>query len=291
MKADKVQSGELYLAVSFSGEDRAYVDEIVKELAKYIPRDNIFYDTDYSEILSGKDLFEYLRDVYAEKSKYVMCFFSKNYTQSNWANVEASAIKDRLFMNFMDSSFLIPIVLDNSPRFLPATIGFWAKDKFSVQEIAEMTFHKITTGESLNLSFPNISDLEDLAFTIKNTFCERLTTLNKKFEYNLTDEGFCISVDKGDCTVNFAIEYKACGLRALLLRITNANCSARKIPQYKNFSPLTCNAFVTNYNATFTIHNFDLFDTENMDISGNDAVDIITKKFLEKLNEGCRCLF
>lgn len=288
---NKLQNGKLYLAVSFSGKDRDYVLEIVEELAKYIPRENIFYDCDYSEELSGKDLFDYLRDVYSKKSKYVMCFFSKNYNQSKWAKVEVSAIKDRLFQNFMDSSFLIPIVLDNSIRFLPATIGFWGKDNFSVQEIAEMTIHKIKTGESLNLSFPIISDLEDLAFTIKNTFCESLTSLNKKFMCNFTDEGYCFTVDKGDCKINFAVEYKVCGLRALLLRITHTNCSVRKISTHKKISPLLCNAFVTNTNSSFTIHDFDLFDVKYTDISGNDAVEFIMKKYLEKLNEGCRCLF
>lgn len=291
MKPDKISNNELSLAVSFSGKDRKYVLSVVNELKKYIPPENIFYDSDYSEELSGKELFEHLRCIYAEKSKYVMCFFSENYNKSNWAKVEASAIKDRLFLNFMDSSFLIPIVIDGSANFLPATIGFWAKDNFSIEEIAQMTIHKIQTGESLHLTFPAIFDLDDLAFSIKNTFSERLNVLNKKYICSLTDEGYCIKVDKGDCSINFWVEYKALGLRAILLRITYADCSVKKVTQRSKVSPLSCNAFVTNNNGEFSIHDFDIFDSAYENVTGNKALSVITEKFLEKLNEGCRCLF
>lgn len=279
------------LAVSFSGKDRDYVLAVVNEIKKYIPEENIFYDCDYSEELAGKDLFEYLREVYAEKSRYVMCFFSSEYNRSNWARVEASAVKDRLFLNFMNSSFLIPVIIDRSSNFLPATIGFWEKDKFTVEEIAKMTVHKIKTGESVNLNFSAILDLEDLAYSLKDKIADHLSMYHKEYDCTITDEGFHFAVKNVDCTYNFGVDYKVLGLRALLLRYETENCSLGKTPHQKQLTPFSCNAFITNSNGMFSVHDFNFFDTDYSNISGNDAIKIIIKKIADKLNEGCKCLF
>ena len=279
------------LAVSFAGKDRDYVVSIVNEIKKALPQENIFYDFDYSEELSGKELFEYLRDIYANKSKYVMCFFSKNYAQSYWAAVETSAIKDRLFLNFMDSSFLIPIVMDGESNFLPATIGYWAKDTFSVEEIAKMTIHKIKTGESINLIYPNIIDTNDLAFKLKASISTQLTTYNNDYCFDLTDNGYCFTIKKSDCSMKLWIDYKLCGLRMLLIRCSYTECPLKTIKEHRQFSLLSCNAFVTCEDGVFTIHNLDFFSTGYDKISGNEAANIITKRIIDKINEGCKCLY
>lgn len=110
-------------AFSFAGEDRALVEQIKEGLRGY----TVFYDRDCQSELCGKDLYRYLRNLYLERSKYVICFLSKHYRQKVWTNLELSAIKERLMATFFASDFLIPIVLDEDGILedIPSFIGFY----------------------------------------------------------------------------------------------------------------------------------------------------------------------
>lgn len=110
-------------AFSFAGEDRAIVEKIKEGLKGY----NVFFDNDYQSKLCGKDLYSYLRNLYMNQTKYVVCFLSKNYKQKVWTNLEFSAIKERLMATFFASDFLIPIILDEYTLFedIPSFIGFY----------------------------------------------------------------------------------------------------------------------------------------------------------------------
>lgn len=110
-------------AFSFAGEDRAIVEEIKTGLSEY----KIFYDNDYQAELCGKDLYNFLRNLYMNRAKYVVCFLSEHYKKKVWTNVEFSAVKERLMATFFASDFLIPIILDKSIMFedIPSYIGFY----------------------------------------------------------------------------------------------------------------------------------------------------------------------
>lgn len=110
-------------AFSFAGEDRALVKEIEEGLSGF----KIFYDNNYQSELCGRDLYSYLRNLYMNRSKFVVCFLSKNYKKKVWTNLEFSAIKERLMATFFASDFLIPIVLDEDAVLedLPSFIGFY----------------------------------------------------------------------------------------------------------------------------------------------------------------------
>ena len=112
------------VAFSFAGEDRDVVAKI-KEIVS--TEFNVFYDNDNQTDLIGKDLYRYLRDLYAHNAKYVACFLSEHYYEKIWTNLEFSAVKERLMNTFFDSDFLIPIMLDDTPltRDIPSFIGFY----------------------------------------------------------------------------------------------------------------------------------------------------------------------
>lgn len=114
---------EYDFAFSFAGEDRQVVESIKKELHGF----KIFYDEDYQGELCGKDLYQYLRELYTNQAKYVVCFLSKSYKEKVWTNVEFTAIKERLMSTFFASDFLIPIVLENDVvlKDIPSFIGFY----------------------------------------------------------------------------------------------------------------------------------------------------------------------
>lgn len=281
------------LAVSYSSEDREYVNSIIQEIEGMNPSIDIFYDKDYSRELNGKDLYEYLRNIYLKQSKFVMVFFSNSYFKKQWPNLEISAIKDRLFLNFMDTTFLIVVVIDTSQSFLPVTTGFWAKDAFSVKEIAQMTLHKIKTKESRNLQYHAINDIYDLAYSLKMRFVDALnkTLKEAKIFESKTDEGFMIEIKKRSCKVVFEFQYKNIGIEALLLRYYYKDCPFKSKQTNHNVFKLGCNAYVTcEETGIFEINNLDLLKSNYDKIDGNKTIELIIKSLFIKINNNCNCI-
>lgn len=57
----------------------------------------VFYDEYERANLWGKELIEYLEDVYKNKSKYVIIFVSKSYLVKDWTNHERKSALNRAF--------------------------------------------------------------------------------------------------------------------------------------------------------------------------------------------------
>lgn len=134
-------------AFSFAGEDRELVEKIKEGLKEY----TIFYDYDYQSQLCGKDLYNHLRNIYMQQTKYVVCFLSRHYSKKIWTNLEFSAIKERLMATFFASDFLIPIIIDDELclKDIPSFIGFY-KHKCINDTIALL---KTKYDQSLNEDF------------------------------------------------------------------------------------------------------------------------------------------
>lgn len=77
------------VAFSFAGEDRQFVEQVYKLL-----KDKgilVFYDNDNKAALWGKNLVDYLTELYDNRAKFVVIFISKNYAEKVWTNVEREA--------------------------------------------------------------------------------------------------------------------------------------------------------------------------------------------------------
>lgn len=152
-------------AFSFAGEDRALVEQIKEGLQGF----TVFYDNDCQSELCGKDLYKYLRKLYFEKSKFVICFLSKYYRQKVWTNLEFTAIKERLMATFFASDFLIPIVLDEEGFIedIPSFIGFYKH--VSVSETVTLLKSKYRNSLNEDYYLDNIKNFRDyLLQTITN---------------------------------------------------------------------------------------------------------------------------
>ena len=68
---------EFDVAISYAGEDRELVEEIVRRIKDAGIR--VFYDTDYQPAMWGEDLIEYLDQVYRVKARYAIMFISRFY--------------------------------------------------------------------------------------------------------------------------------------------------------------------------------------------------------------------
>ena len=101
---------EFDVAVSFAGEDRELVEEIVSRLKG--AGIHVFFDTDYQADMWGEDLVEYLDQVYRVKVRYTIMFISRFYAEKMWTRHErrsalARALEQR-------SAYILPVRLDST---------------------------------------------------------------------------------------------------------------------------------------------------------------------------------
>ena len=112
---------EYDVALSFAGEDRAFVEacaEILRALNV-----NVFYDNYEKEILLGKNLYSYLADIYQNRAHFAVVFVSKAYKEKRWTKHELEYITARKFHR--DDEYHLPIKLDDTElNEIPLTTGY-----------------------------------------------------------------------------------------------------------------------------------------------------------------------
>lgn len=103
-------SRDFDIALSFAGEDREYVDQVANLL-----RDSgvkVFYDLFEEANLWGKNLYDYLSDIYMNKALYTIMFISKDYAQKVWTNHERQAMQARAFQESQE--YILPARFDET---------------------------------------------------------------------------------------------------------------------------------------------------------------------------------
>jgi len=124
------------IAVSFPGEHRPFVLEIVEHLAKEFGRERVFYDEWHEALLlgSGGDL--KLQECY-KQAKLVIPFFSEHYTKP-WCTMEWETIRGILLTRHKDDA-VIPVHLDDTEIQGWPAVNFGIKLKGrSANEIASL---------------------------------------------------------------------------------------------------------------------------------------------------------
>lgn len=104
-------SREFDIALSFAGEDRGYVDQVANLL-----RDSgvkVFYDLFEEANLWGKNLYDYLSDIYMNKALYTIMFISKHYAKKLWPTHERQAMQARAFQEHQE--YILPARFDDTP--------------------------------------------------------------------------------------------------------------------------------------------------------------------------------
>ena len=99
-----------HVALSFAGEQRDFVEGVAKHLKSSDIK--VFYDEFEKNSLWGKSLLESLKDVYAERSHYVVLFISEEYCSKAWPKLEANhSIRGALIGG---KTTILPIRFDQS---------------------------------------------------------------------------------------------------------------------------------------------------------------------------------
>jgi hypothetical protein len=122
------------VALSFAGEDRDYVAEVARLLRDQNVK--VFYDAFEEARLWGKDLYEYLTDVYQHHAKFAVIFISEAYGKKLWTNHERKAAQARAFKEAKE--YILPARFDDTeiPGILPTTGYLSLRDKPPEQLVA-----------------------------------------------------------------------------------------------------------------------------------------------------------
>lgn len=146
---------EYDIALSFAGEDREYVEEIANKLkAKGI---KVFYDKFETSKLWGKDLYQYLSDMYQNRAEYCVIFISQYYIEKAWTKHELKSAQNRAFLE--NREYILPIRMDETKiPGLNETIGFIYRNNFTTDEVVRLLQDKLI---SYNI-FLQCKDLKEI---------------------------------------------------------------------------------------------------------------------------------
>lgn len=125
------------VAISFAGEDRAVAKALANELHSRFGL-RIFYDDFEQAALMGKNLTEYLIDIYSNRASFCVVLVSHAYRRKRWTQHEWRAAQARAFEE-PDADYILPVRLDDAelPGLLP-TVGFVHLKGLGVRRVARL---------------------------------------------------------------------------------------------------------------------------------------------------------
>lgn len=128
------------VALSFAGEDRAYVARVAELLTA--AQVKVFYDAYEQVTLWGKDLYAHLSDVYQHRARYTVLFASKHYGEKVWTNHERRSAQSRAISERQE--YILPARFDDSeiPGVLPTT-GYIDLRTTTPEELSELILAKL----------------------------------------------------------------------------------------------------------------------------------------------------
>jgi hypothetical protein len=133
-------SRRYHVALSFAGEDRAYVERVAAELRA--GGVNAFYDR-YEEVeLWGKNLYTHLSDVYSKQAHFTVVFISRHYRDKLWTNHERESAQSRAFLE--NREYILPVRFDNTEiPGIPPTVGYLDLSNRSPEGLAGSIIQKL----------------------------------------------------------------------------------------------------------------------------------------------------
>lgn len=98
------------VAVTFAGEDRVFVNEVVALVKE--AGFSVFYDEDAKVEMWGQDLTEYFPDVYEHRARFAVMFVSMHYAAKPWTRLERRSVLVRALQSA--TPYLLPVRLDST---------------------------------------------------------------------------------------------------------------------------------------------------------------------------------
>lgn len=134
------------VAVTFAGEDRTFVEEVVAgiKLRGY----TVFYDEDAKLDMWGEELTEYFPDIYEIRARFAVMFISVNYAAKPWTRLERRSVLLRAMQSA--TPYLLPVRLDSTvlPG-LRSSISYLSASSEGAEGIAEAVSSKLGSPHSV----------------------------------------------------------------------------------------------------------------------------------------------
>lgn len=130
------------IALSFAGEDRAYVDEVAHALRERGVK--VFYDLFEEAELWGKDLYAHLIEIYQKRARFTVMFISEAYNRKLWTNHERRAAQAKAFQEAQE--YILPARFDDTliPGVLP-TVGYVSLKDRTPADLASLIAKKLVS--------------------------------------------------------------------------------------------------------------------------------------------------
>lgn len=139
---------EFDIAVSFAGEERDFVEQVIRAVNADGDDDHsvrVFYDRENRYDSWGKDLIEYFSDVYMNRARYVVMFISSSYAQKEWTRLERRSSLVRALEQ--KSEYILPVRMDNTQlrelKGLLPSVAYLSADDEGSEGIAAAIRHKV----------------------------------------------------------------------------------------------------------------------------------------------------
>lgn len=130
------------VALSFPGEKRRYVSEVVHFLSSQLGADTVFYDYDYQAQLATPNLDTLLQNIYLNNSELIVVFLSAEYSVKEWCGLELRAIRD--IIKSKQDERLMFVRFDNSQiEGLFSIDGHIDANKYAPQEVSEFIIQRL----------------------------------------------------------------------------------------------------------------------------------------------------
>jgi len=138
------------IAVSFAGEQRPFVRQIVQMLSDAGVA--VFYDEDQQAAIWGRDLVELLDDVYRKQAFRTLMFISKEYAEKHWPTHERRAALARSILG-NDEPYILPVRMDDTDisGVLPTTHHLDARHHAPDDIVETVLDHLEQAGRTLDL--------------------------------------------------------------------------------------------------------------------------------------------
>jgi len=180
------------VALSFAGEDRAFVAQVAAALTA--AGATVFYDEYESATLWGKDLYTHLRDIYQNQARFTVLFASQHYARKVWTNHERESAQARALME--RTEYILPARFDDSviPGLLP-TIGYIDLRVTSPDQLVRLLLEKLGRRPG-SWEVSTVSPLPGEAAPSVESLRERAARLAAQHRVRQTKEQFLAS-EKG----------------------------------------------------------------------------------------------
>lgn len=128
------------VALSFAGEDRHRAERIAQSLAARGVR--VFYDKHEEASLWGKNLYEYLAEVYERRARFCIMIISEYYAEKRWTTHERRSAQARAFRE--NREYILPVRVDDTviPG-LHETVGYLDLRIVDETYIADVAIRKL----------------------------------------------------------------------------------------------------------------------------------------------------